>query len=84
MKGFVGKFMMTLIMLGLFSLLYTALNETMSPLQTFATAQITDADSIETMNLLNTMWTWIVVAVAFSFVVWVIFTARREKEVRFV
>jgi hypothetical protein len=83
MKGLAGKFILTLIMFGMFSFLYIALNEAYDPLHTFATSQISDSDSLNTVTILNTMWLWLPIAVMFSYLVWNIETARKEREVVF-
>lgn len=83
MKGFAGKFIITLVMLGMFSFTYIALNEAYDPLKDFADAQITNADSINTVTLVDIQWAWIPIAVLFSYVVWSIEKPRKERGVTF-
>lgn len=81
--GFLGKFIITIVMLGMFSFVYISLNEAYEPLKVFADAQITDADSVNTVSLIDIQWTWIPIAVLFSYVVWSIEKPRKEKAVAF-
>lgn len=83
MKGLAGKFIITLLMFGMFSFLWIALNEAYDPLHTFAVANIADTDSVNTVTLIDIIWTWLPIAVLFSFLVWNIETSRKEREVVF-
>jgi len=81
MKGFVGKFIIVLVALGLFSFLYTALNEAYAPLYTWATGEITDSDSLNAVAILNEMWLWFPIGVIFSYMLYSIRKSQRTKEV---
>ena len=83
MKGLAGKFIVTLLMFGMFSFLWIALNEAYDPLHTFAVANISDAVSVNTVTLIDIIWTWLPIAVLFSWLVWNIETSRKEREVVF-
>ena len=83
MKGLAGKFILTLIMFGMFSFLWIALNEAYDPLHTFATGSITDADSLNTVTVIDIIWMWLPVTALFSWLVWNITTAKNEREVVF-
>jgi hypothetical protein len=80
-KGFLGKFIFTIVMLGLFSLAYIAMDQVYDPFLTFAEAQSTDADSLEKISIVDIMWVYIPMAVLFSFLVWAIEFPRKEREV---
>jgi len=81
MKGYVGKWILTLIMFGMFSLFYIALNEAYNPLYTWASGAITDSDSSNSVSILNVIWMWFPIAVLFSYFVYSIIKPSREREV---
>ena len=83
MKGYLGRFIIVLVMMGLFSLLFIALNRAEVVFFNFADAQITEPGARNTIILLEVMWTWIPIAVLFSFFVYSIAKPRKEREVTF-
>ena len=83
MKGYLGKFVIVLVMMGLFSLLYIALDQAEELLFAFANAQSTDAGSLNSITITNIMWVYLPVAVLFSFLVYNIEKPRKEREVSF-
>ena len=83
MKGYVGKFIITILMFGMFSLLFIALNEAYDPLHDFALGQITDAGSQNTITIMNIMWIWLPITVLFGFLVWVISQAKKQEGLTF-
>lgn len=76
-----GKFILMLIMLGLFSIFYISLNEVYTPTYTWAQSEITDSDSVNTMSLMNVIWIWWPIAVLFSYIIYSINKARQERDV---
>ena len=84
MKGFVGKMMITIVMLGLFSLIFIAFDQVYDVMKTFADDNVSDATTTDSVFLVDIAWTWLPVAVLFSFVVWSIVKPTKEREVSFV
>ena len=78
MKGYAGKFILMLIMLGVFSILYITTNEAYGGMYTWGSANITDADSLNTLNILNIMWVWFPVAVLFTYIIYTIDKSQQE------
>jgi hypothetical protein len=79
MKGYMGKFIMTLFMLGMFSIAYIGLNEAMENIKTEADTIITNPDSQDTKTLLNLMWVWLPIAVLFSYFIFSITRPERQS-----
>ena len=81
MKGSAGKFIIMLVFLAFFSFFHIAFNEAYNPLHTWAGTAITDADSVNTISILNIMWTWFPVAVLFSYFIYSVSKAQQERGV---
>jgi len=81
MKGYLGNYIILIIMLGLFSFMFIALNEAYTMMHTWTATAITDADSINTVSILNIIWVWFPVAVLLSYMVYSIGKAQHQKEV---
>lgn len=81
MKGYLKSYILVIIMLGMFSILSIAFNEIYTPLHSFATSEVTDSNSLNTINIINWMWVWFPVGVLFSYVIYSIRKPQKEKEV---
>ena len=81
MKGFMGRYVFTIIMFGMFIFIYIALDRAFTPLHTFALGSISSSASLETLAIVNSMWLWLPMAALFSYILYNINKSRREKEV---
>lgn len=68
-------------MLGLFSLFFIVINEAYEYVFAFGQTNITETQSVTTLNIINAAWVWFPVAVLFSFVVYNIVKANKDQSV---
>lgn len=79
MKGYAGKFILMLIMLGVFSIVYITTNKAYEGVYAWGVTYITGTDSTNTLTLLNTAWVWFPVAVLFTYVLYTIDKAQKVE-----
>jgi hypothetical protein len=78
--GFNGAFFFMIIMVGLFSITYIALDTAYGKFHTFAQGNIDTSASKNTVSQMDIAWTYLPGAVLFSFLVWVINRGRRDRD----
>jgi hypothetical protein len=78
MKGYVGKFIVMLVMLGIFSIVFITTNKAYEGVYSWGASNIDDADSVVTLTLLNTAWVWFPVVVLFTYVIYTIDKSQQE------
>jgi len=70
---------LVIFMLGLFAFLYIALDAAYDQVYDYADTYVTDTDSVHTLTILNTLWTWLPVAALLSIIVYLISKVSREN-----
>ncbi len=78
--GFVGMFFFMLVMLGMFSFLYIALDQAEDDFRSFADNNINEQSNIDAITLVGIEWLYLPLAAVFSFIVWGINRARRDRD----
>ena len=78
--GFTGMFFFMLVMLGMFSLLYIALDTAEDKFRDFADTNIDESSNIDAVTLVGIEWMYLPLAAIFSFIVWGINRARRDRD----
>ena len=81
MKGSMGRFVLTLVFLALFSFFHIAFGAAYNPLHTWALANITDAGALNSISIIDIMWTWFPVAVLFSYMIYSVTRAQSDRGV---
>jgi len=79
MKGSMGRFVLMWVFLAMFSFFHIAFGAAYNPLHTWAAANITDAGSLNTVSIIDIMWTWFPVAVLFSYFIYSISSAQSDR-----
>ena len=78
--GFIGLFFVMIVMLGMFSLLYIALDEAEDKFKSFADTNVNDPANVDAITIVAIEWMYLPAAALFSFIVWAINRARRDRD----